>query len=201
MLITSQNGFAKILVDNYARHVTPREALVMQRFCHLRRFPLVTLLFRTASRLGDGPLWWATGIFLLAFGSPSGRWAVLGEVLAIGTAVTLFMTVKHLIGRPRPCEKWLDLPCLMAPPDRFSFPSGHTMTAFSAAGVFWTMLPGSEFIFLPIALMIGLSRIFLGLHYPTDVLVGVLLGTGIGFTTAKGVQLAMEFRLSSFLRF
>jgi undecaprenyl-diphosphatase len=171
--------------DYYARHITPQEALLMQRFCELRIYPWLTGLFLTASRLGDGPLWWASGIFFLIFGSTQSRWAVGAAAVAIGISVALFMAVKDLFGRPRPFETWRDLPCLLAPPDRFSFPSGHTMTAFAVCGVYSEMIPWACHFFLPAAVLIGLSRVFLGLHYPTDVLVGALLGLGIGTGVAS----------------
>jgi undecaprenyl-diphosphatase len=180
------------LTDYYSRYITPQEALLMQRFCELRIYPWLTGLFLSASRLGDGPLWWASGVFFLIFGSGQSRWAVGAAALAIGISVVLFMGVKDLIGRPRPCEAWSDLPCLLAPPDRFSFPSGHTMTAFAVFGVYSEMIPGSGIFFLPAAVLIGLSRVFLGLHYPTDVAVGALLGAGIGNAVAS---LTLQFVL------
>jgi undecaprenyl-diphosphatase len=122
---------------------------------------------------------------LLAVGSGPTRWAVLGAALAIGLSVSLFMAVKNLIGRPRPYETWCDLPCLLAPPDRFSFPSGHTMTAFAVCANYAVLVPGSELFFFPVAILIGLSRVFLGCHYPTDVLAGAVLGGGIGLGTAR----------------
>jgi undecaprenyl-diphosphatase len=177
------------LVAYYARHITPREVLLMQRLFDLRRHLRLTPLFVAASRLGDGALWWISGAFLLATGSPRSRWAVLGAALAIGLCVALFTAVKNLIGRPRPYETWCDLPCLLAPPDRFSFPSGHTMTAFAAWANYAELVPGSACFFLPAAVLIGLSRVVLGCHYPTDVLVGALLGSGIGLGAARLVAL------------
>ncbi|BCR06804.1 hypothetical protein DESUT3_38730 [Desulfuromonas versatilis] len=178
----------KVFAAYYSQHITPREARLMQRFCQLRSSILLTLLFRTASRLGDGPLWVACGVLLAAFGGSAERLAVAAGLLAVGSSVALFMAVKDLIGRPRPCEAWLDLASLMAAPDRFSFPSGHTMTAFAVYGAFATLLPGSVALFLPLAVLIGLSRVFLGLHYPTDVLVGALLGTALGRLSSWGVM-------------
>mgnify|MGYP001545147622 FL=1 len=90
------------------------------------------------------------------------------------------MCVKNVIGRPRPFESWQALTCMMAPPDKFSFPSGHTMTAFAVWGVLFVGLPSLSHIYLVIAVIMGVSRIFLGLHYPSDVLVGAVLGGGIG---------------------
>lgn len=180
MLLDRKSGHIPGIVGYYARHITPIEAQMMLRFCGLRRHGWLTGLFRLASRLGDGPLWWSTGLTLLAVGDAPMRWAVLAAALAICTSVLLFMAVKNLIGRPRPYEVWAELPCLLAPPDKFSFPSGHTMTAFAVTGVYAVLIPGSLPIFFPAALLIGLSRVFLGVHYPTDVLVGALLGSGLG---------------------
>lgn len=170
------------LADLCSRHITTHEAFLMQRLCNVRAFPRLTALFILASRLGDGGLWWGSALLLLFFGGDAGRRAVAAAALAIALSIVVFKAVKNLIGRPRPFATWQDLPCLLAPPDRFSFPSGHTMTAFAVYAVYAELIPGSSVIFLPAAILIGLSRVFLGCHYPTDVLVGALLGTGIGLS-------------------
>ena len=174
----------KNLAHLYASHITVLEVAVMQRFCTLRTWHWLTWTFRTASRLGDGPLWVATGIFLFALNDDNARRVALAASLAVGLSILLFMSVKNLIGRPRPFESWQALSCMMAPPDKFSFPSGHTMTAFAVWGTLFVGLPGLSHVYLVIAILIGLSRIFLGLHYPSDVLVGAVLGGIIGLGTA-----------------
>lgn len=169
----------------YAKHITPLEARLMVRFSALRRHNWLRQILLAASKLGDGPLWLVTGLVLLAVGDRQTRLAVLAAALAVGTSILLFMAVKNLIGRPRPFEIWPDLPCLLAPPDRFSFPSGHTMTAFSVLGSFAVLLPVLAPWYLAAAVLIGLSRVFLGLHYPTDVLVGALLGLTLGTSAGE----------------
>jgi undecaprenyl-diphosphatase len=173
------------------RHITAREALLMQWLAELRYFPWLTSFFVLVSRLGDGSLWGATAAGFLVFGGPQTRWAVAAAALAITVSVRLFMAVKNMIGRPRPFVTWQNLRCLLQPPDRFSFPSGHTMTAFAAATVYALLIPGAALFFLPLATLIGLSRIFLGCHYPTDVLVGALLGSTIGFVTVNCIRLPL----------
>jgi len=168
------------VVDYYASHVTPLEARWMGRICSLNRHNWLRLSMVGASKLGDWPLWLVSGVVLLAIGDIRLRYAVLASSGAILASVLLFMMIKNLIGRPRPCEVWADLPCLLRAPDRFSFPSGHTMTAFAAASAYGELAPELLLLFLPAALLIGLSRVLLGLHYPTDVLAGALLGSGLG---------------------
>ncbi|MGD9342868.1 MAG: phosphatase PAP2 family protein [Desulfuromonadales bacterium] len=170
----------KNLSHFYVSHITAFEVAVMERFCLLRGWPWLTWTFKTASRLGDGSLWIATGIFLFTFNHDNSRLVALAALLAVGASILLFMCLKNVIGRPRPFESWQALTCMMAPPDKFSFPSGHTMTAFAVWGVLFVGLPSLSHIYLVIAVLIGLSRIFLGLHYPSDVLVGAVLGGGIG---------------------
>lgn len=180
MLTETRNAYRRGLVDCCARYITPHEVLLMQRFCDLRRHGWLTMIFLGASRLGDGPLWWSCGLVLLVVGGPAGRLAVLAAALAVGASIILFMGLKQLICRPRPCATWPDLPCLLAPPDRFSFPSGHTMTAFAAASAISGLLPVAAPLLLPAAVLVGASRVFLGLHYPSDVLAGALIGSGLG---------------------
>lgn len=160
--------------------VTPWEARVVRRCSGVQARRWARAAFVAASRLGDGPLWYAVGLACLVFGDSALRLAALAAGLAVGLSAALFVTVKRRVARPRPCEAWADVPCLLAPPDRFSFPSGHTMTAFSVLGAFAVLAPGSEALFLPLALWIGASRVFLGVHYPTDVLAGAALGSAIG---------------------
>ncbi|MBE0598239.1 MAG: phosphatase PAP2 family protein [Desulfuromonadales bacterium] len=167
-------------------HITTREVYFMQWLCELRHYPFLNLFFLGATRLGDGPLWYAVGAGFLAFGTPDTRRAVAAAAIAIALSVTLFKAIKKVAGRPRPFEAWLDLPCLLAPPDRFSFPSGHTMTAFAAATVFALLIPGTGIWLLPAGAIIGFSRVYLGCHYPTDVIVGALLGSGIGAAVVWG---------------
>lgn len=172
----------------YAHYVTPVEAGLMRRLCWLRDYPWLTASFKFVSRLGDGPLWGAIGITLLLMGGPSERFAVAAAALAALAAVGLFSLMKHLIRRPRPFESWSDLSCLLPPPDRFSFPSGHTLTAFAMYGSLGSLVPALVPLLLTSAVLIGLSRVYLGAHYPTDVLVGGLLGTFLGRTVAWGLE-------------
>ncbi len=191
MAVSRKMPFAGGLVDYYCEHITPFEAQVMKRFCVLQRYCWLTAIFKFISRLGDGPLWGALAVVLLVADLQAYKWVVAAMALAIGLSVVIFMSVKNLVGRPRPFEAWDSLPCIMNPPDRFSFPSGHTMTAFAVVGVWVVLIPGYWFVLLPVAMLIGLSRIYLGVHYPTDVLFGALLGTTIGMFTARLFSICM----------
>lgn len=172
-----------------AHYITPFEVSMMQRFCALRIFPSLTWLFMAASRLGDWPLWALTGMGLLMQRDPHLERVALAAGLAILLSVVTFKLIKNLAGRPRPFETWRTVTCLVQPPDRFSFPSGHTMTAFAVWGSLYIGIPFLAGCYLAMAVLIGLSRVFLGLHYPTDVLLGALLGSSIGIGVARLILL------------
>jgi len=136
-----------------------------------------------ATRAGDGWLWYLTGLFVLLLGGAERFTAVAAAGSAALVGIGLFMSLKKLSGRKRPCEIEPHCWATLLPPDQFSFPSGHTITAFAVAialGEFYpTLLP----VLLLCALCIATSRILLGMHFLSDVVVGALLGTGLALTS------------------
>ncbi len=135
----------------------------------------------SATRVGDGWLWYAMGLAILLFGGDS-RFAALG---AAGTAavlsILLFIVLKRFTGRRRPCQIEPHCWATLLPPDQFSFPSGHTMTAFAVAVALSLFYPSLAIGLLFCALSIALSRILLGMHFLSDVVAGALIGTGLGY--------------------
>ena len=97
-----------------------------------------------STRLGDGWLWYGVGIMLLAWGGPQRLAAVGAAGSAALVGVLIFKALKHLSHRMRPCQFEPHCWSKVLPPDKFSFPSGHTMTAFSIALVLSYFYPALE---------------------------------------------------------
>jgi undecaprenyl-diphosphatase len=134
-----------------------------------------------ATRAGDGWLWSLFGVLVLLFGGKF-RFPALasaGSAALIGIAV--FLSVKRVSGRKRPCEIQPHCWAKLLPPDRFSFPSGHTITAFAVAGTLGLFYPVLLPILLFCAVSIALSRVLLGMHFMSDVLAGTAIGLGLAF--------------------
>lgn len=143
----------------------------------------VRLCAVAATRAGDGWLWYFAALAVLLFGG-KGRIAALASAGAAALAgIGLFVLLKNVSGRPRPCAIEPHCWATLLPPDRFSFPSGHTITAFSVAislGAFYPVL--LPFLLL-CAFCIAASRILLGMHFLSDVVVGALIGTALALTS------------------
>jgi undecaprenyl-diphosphatase len=138
-----------------------------------------------ATKGGDGWLWSAIGAILLLFGGTQRFDALTAGFESVGVSQVTFFLLKRIIGRERPCTVAPHCWSLLLPPDRFSFPSGHTMTAFAIAislGIYYpSLLVGLVFC----AASVAASRVILGLHYLSDVLAGVLIGSVIGAAMAE----------------
>ena len=134
-----------------------------------------------ATRGGDGWLWYAMGFILLVFGGEERLAAIGSAALAAGLGIALFLRLKKATGRKRPCAIEPHCWATLLPPDQFSFPSGHTITAFSVAvslSLFYPELaPGLLFC----ALSVAASRVLLGMHFLSDVLAGAAIGTILAF--------------------
>jgi len=101
----------------------------------------------------------------------------------VGTRALIALTISHLIAqalkktvtRERPKDVLTDINTFKIPLDRYSFPSGHTTAVFAIATTVSLYMPVLAIFILPLALLVGLSRIYLGVHYPSDVIVGMAI--------------------------
>jgi len=134
------------------------------------------LLFRCVSVLGDGMAWYALMAFLLLRDRDAAVVPVL-HLVGVGLVSTVvYKWLKKRTLRPRPYQAHAGIEHFAAPLDSFSFPSGHTLYAVAFTLVTLAYYPGLAWLLLPFTLLIALSRVVLGLHYPSDVLAGAVLG-------------------------
>jgi undecaprenyl-diphosphatase len=134
-----------------------------------------------ASRGGDGWLWFFLGLALALFAPGDGFRIVTVGFASWLSGVAVFKSIKLLGRRERPCA--IEPHCwagISPPRDRFSFPSGHTISAFAIALPWGAYYPHLMAGLLFIAFSIAASRVVLGLHYLSDVLAGIAIGTAIG---------------------
>lgn len=144
----------------------------------------VRLAAIAATRAGDGWLWYLIGLTVLLFGGETRIAATAAAGSAAVVGVGLFVLLKKT-GRKRPCEIEPHCWARILPPDRFSFPSGHTITAFAVAVTLGLFYPALLAPLLFCAFCIALSRVLLGMHFLSDVLAGAALGAGLALASHR----------------
>ncbi len=156
---------------------------ICRTFNQALQWSSVHRFFGLISRLGDGPVWYVLMITLPIMAwltnTTEGYYAS-GSLLVSGLAgLMLYRFLKDRLARERPFIAYHDIDCRHQPLDRYSFPSGHTLHAvmFTTITVAWFPIMG--IVLVPLTSLIALSRLVLGLHYPTDVIVGAFIGFGL----------------------
>lgn len=137
------------------------------------------------SVLGNvGILWIIMGIGMILFGKEQKKWGFLLLVCLATTALISNFFIKPIIQRTRPFDM-LFLEILIQRPHDFSFPSGHTAAAFAAATVFYMKNKKMGIFMYLFAFLMGFSRLYLLVHYPSDILAGALIGTVVSWVIVK----------------
>ena len=140
----------------------------------------VAVFFATISRLGDGVFWYALMAAIALIGGGRGLLAAAHMALTGLTALGLYRVLKRWTKRPRPFRSCPGVIARIPPLDEFCFPSGHTLQAVSFTIVALAWYPLLASLLLPFTALVAASRVILGLHYPSDVLAAILIGTTLG---------------------
>lgn len=146
------------------------------------RNPALTPLMKTITHFGDYGMFWILMTILLLLYQRTRKIGLTVGAALLGSLLINNVILKNLVARTRPYEVIEGLQLLVDKAVDLSFPSGHTGSSFAAAVVMFKLLPkryGTAAMVL--ACLIGFSRLYIGIHYPTDVLFGMVSGGLIGF--------------------
>jgi undecaprenyl-diphosphatase len=146
------------------------------RFVHnkaIRRF------FSIISRLGDGVFWYSLSLVIPLIYGLKGLETSIHMALTGLVTVVVYKAIKTLTERKRPCDLSSQIFPGVAPLDQYSFPSGHTMHAMSFSVVAINFHPELGWLLVPFSSCVAMSRLVLGLHFPTDVVIGAAIGSSL----------------------
>ena len=158
------------------RRVDAFEHRLCRRLNRSVHSPALRELYCVASRLGDGIAWYLLMLMIPVWYGQAGLKAVLQMALVGLVGVGLYKLLKERLVRERPYLRFAGILAATAPLDRYSFPSGHTLHAVSFTMIASVHFPELGVVLVPFALLVATSRVVLGLHYPTDVAAGAVLG-------------------------
>jgi len=158
------------------------------------RAPLVDPIMVGATRAGTkGILWLALAAGLFIDGRPHPRFAAIVSIAALLAAEGLInLLLKPLIRRERPFAQSGVTSLLVNAPGPHSWPSAHAGSSMAAAIVLTAAYPLWGFAFLPAALLVGYSRVYVGVHYPLDIVSGIVVGL-----LAGGAAVGVAYLLAS----
>lgn len=146
------------------------------------RNPVMTPILKVITTLGNGGAIWIALTVLLLIIPRTRKVGCMAALALIGTLLINNMLLKNLVARTRPYEVIEGLTYIVRAPVDYSFPSGHAGCSFAVACIMFRRMPGRYGVpALVLAILISLSRLYVGVHYPSDVLFGVISGVVISY--------------------
>lgn len=153
---------------------------------HLSHSFILNIFFGIFTLVGYlGIIWFVIGFYIYFKEKKRGRGLLFSLATAELLSIFVEVVIKNMVGRLRP---QFVLPGVLVPFDfyhSFSFPSGHAVISFAAAYVLSKTLPKRKWFFYSLAVIISFSRIYLGKHFPSDIVAGAIIGLGIGWCADK----------------
>ncbi len=162
------------MLQTITQNIAGWDEQLCMRISGLNGNRMLDTVMRLLTRSGDGYLYAPAAILLLIFDPQTSLHLVLAGLAAFSIELPIQQILKHKIKRSRPFENVGGIRNLVHPPDKFSFPSGHTAAAFLMAVLVSSFYPFMTAPLFVWAAGVGISRIYNGVHYPTDVLAGLL---------------------------
>lgn len=173
--------------NSWFRYMDERE-LRLCLYCNRASYrPAIRALLVASSRLGNGSFWYLLILGMAVWDRQHGMIAATHMVVVGLASLAIYKSLKNYLVRERPYITWDQVRLGTRPLDLYSFPSGHTLHAVSFSMVAAYYYPSLGLILTPFAVLVALSRVVLGLHYPTDVLIGALIGITIAVTSFYAV--------------
>lgn len=139
------------------------------------RCQFLSFLMKCITQLGSTTFSIILAAAMLIIGRDLPEKAALRLTIVLILSQVIAQTIKRIVDRPRPYKTLKQVIAIKPPACKYSFPSGHTCAAFSMAFVLAKGLPTLSPFFFGMALLVGISRMYLGFHYPTDVTVGAVI--------------------------
>lgn len=174
---------------NWVQRIESREADLCRRVNAMCRLRTVRWFFATVSRLGDGMFWYTLIAVLPMLHGYAALSASIHMVAVGATGLLIYKYLKTHLVRERPYINIQGIELGARALDRYSFPSGHTLHAVGFTIVALSYYPELALLLLPFTALVALSRVVLGLHYPSDVLAGAALGALLATTSLQIVSL------------
>ena len=165
------------LIDNLYQY----DQRMLWYFVHSPRRRYWIAAARSVSRSGDGLMQVLLPLLLWILDGATGLRLVEAAILAFAIERPLYWILKHTCRRRRPPDALVRFVPAIKASDRFSFPSGHTMGAFLLATLVWVHYGDTALVLFAWAGAVGTSRVALGVHFPSDILAGAILGILLGY--------------------
>ncbi len=159
-----------------AESIAHWDVVFLTRIIRLEGKKLFSTLVPTISHSGDGYFYPFVPLVIYMVAPEKALLFLHAGLIAYALELPLYKLVKNLIKRDRPCEVFSNVHKRVTAGDRFSFPSGHTAAAVVMAVLIANFFPLLAVPAFAWALLVGFSRIYLGVHYPTDILAGLVIG-------------------------
>ena len=149
------------------------------------RTPWMDWLMPRITALGNAGIIWILLVVFFLLRRPTRRWGTAMAVGLLGSVLVCNLVLKHAVARPRPCWINREIALLIAVPRDYSFPSGHTTAGIISSVVLLRCHRTVGLCALTLAVLVAFSRLYLYVHFPTDVLGGALIGAVVGFAAVE----------------